>query len=133
MDRGEDDDWFGSGFIRLMAALAAIGILGAIAWLLYAKHPVVNLRVMTPKVAMEEPFSVLAGLQQQGLIAHLGVSNVSVQQYEAAKKIAPVVCVQNLYNVAFREDDDFVHLLAAEGVPYMPYFPLGGFNRCRPT
>ena len=89
---------------------------------------VVNMRVMGPKVDIATPFTVLAELQQQGLIAHLGVSNVTPEQYAAAKKIAPVVCVQNLYNVAFRDDDAFLHQLAAEGIPYMPYFPLGGFN-----
>ncbi len=89
---------------------------------------VVNMRVMGPKVDITAPFTVLAELQGQGLIAHLGVSNVTPQQYAAAKKIAPVVCVQNLYNVAFREDEAFLGQLAAEGVPYMPYFPLGGFN-----
>jgi len=89
---------------------------------------VVNMRVMTPKVDIEPLYTVLAELQGQGLIAHLGVSNVSPAQYAAAKKIAPVVCVQNMYNVAFRDDDAFLHQLAAEGVPYMPYFPLGGFN-----
>ena len=86
------------------------------------------MRVMSPKIKIEAPFSVLAELQQQGLIAHLGVSNVSPAQYAAAKGIAPVVCVQNLYNVAFREDEAFLQQLAAEGVPYMPYFPLGGFQ-----
>ncbi|HEY4010253.1 MAG TPA: oxidoreductase [Acidobacteriaceae bacterium] len=89
---------------------------------------VVNMRVATPKVNIEEPFTVLAELQQQGLIGHLGVSNVTPAQYEAAKRIAPVVCVQNLFNVAFRDDDAFIQQLAAEGVPYMPYFPLGGFK-----
>lgn len=89
---------------------------------------VVNLRVMGPDISMEEPFTVLAELQGDGLIAHLGVSNVTPAQYAAAKKVADVVCVQNLYNVAFREDDGFVEQLAAEGVPYMPYFPLGGFK-----
>ena len=89
---------------------------------------VVNMRVIGPKVNIEAPFTVLTELQQAGLIAHLGVSNVTPAQYAAAKKIAPVVCVQNLYNVAFRDDEDFVQQLAAEGVPYMPYFPLGGFK-----
>ena len=89
---------------------------------------VVNMRVMGPKVRIEEPFTVLAELQKQGLIAHLGVSNVTPAQYEAAKKIAPIVCVQNLYNVAFRGDDAFIQQLAQEGIPYMPYFPLGGFK-----
>ncbi len=89
---------------------------------------VVNMRVMGPQVNIEEPFSVLADLQREGLIAHLGVSNVTPAQYGAAKKVAPVVCVQNLYNIAFRDDDDFIQQLAQEGVPYMPYFPLGGFK-----
>ena len=86
---------------------------------------VVNMRVMGPKLEIEAPFTVLAGLQQQGLIAHLGVSNVTPAQYAAAKKIAPVVCVQNLFNVAFRDDDGFIEQLSGDGVAYMPYFPLG--------
>ncbi len=89
---------------------------------------VVNMRVMGPKVDITAPFTVLAELQAGGLIAHLGVSNVTPEQYAAAQAIAPVVCVQNLYNVAFREDDEFLHQLAADSVPYMPYFPLGGFK-----
>jgi aryl-alcohol dehydrogenase-like predicted oxidoreductase len=89
---------------------------------------IVNMRVADPTVSIEEPFTVLAELQQQGLIAHLGVSNVTPSQYETARRIAPVVCVQNLFNVAFREDDAFIQQLAGEGVPYMPYFPLGGFR-----
>ncbi len=94
---------------------------------------IVNMRVMGPTMDIEAPFTVLAELQQQGLIAHLGVSNVTPAQYETAKKIAPVVCVQNLYNVAFRDDDSFIQQLAQEGVPYMPYFPLGGFNPLQST
>ena len=89
---------------------------------------VVNLRVMTTKVDIEEPFTVLAELQRQGLIEHLGVSNVSAQQYAKAKGIAKVVCVQNLYNIAHREDDAFLDELKGQGVAYVPYFPLGGFN-----
>ena len=89
---------------------------------------IVNMRVMGPKVDIEPLFTVLAGLQQQGLIAHLGVSEVTPAQYEAAKKIAPVVCVQNMFNVAHRKDDVFLKELNAQGVPYVPYFPLGGFS-----
>jgi pyridoxine 4-dehydrogenase len=89
---------------------------------------IVNMRVMGPKVDIEPLFTVLAELQGQGLIAHLGVSEVTPEQYEAAKKIAPVVCVQNMYNVAHRKDDVFIQRLNSEGVPYVPYFPLGGFS-----
>ena len=89
---------------------------------------VVNMRVMGPKVNIAELFTVLAELQQQGLIEHLGVSEVTPEQYAAAKKIAPVVCVQNMYNVAHRKDDNFIDELNTEGVPYVPYFPLGGFS-----
>lgn len=89
---------------------------------------IVNMRVMGPKVDITPLFTVLAELQGQGLIQHLGVSEVTPEQYEAAKKIAPVVCVQNMYNVAHRKDDVFIKQLGKEGVAYVPYFPLGGFS-----
>ncbi len=89
---------------------------------------IVNMRMMGPQLDIEAPFTVLAELQQQGLIAHLGVSEVTPEHYEAAKKIAPVVCVQNMYNVAHRKDDAFITQLQQEGVAYVPYFPLGGFS-----
>ncbi len=91
--------------------------------------PIVNLRLMGPTANIEETFTVLAELQQQGLIAHLGVSEVTPAQYAAAKKIAPVVCVQNMYNVAHRKDEAFIDELKQGGVAYVPYFPLGGFTR----
>ena len=77
---------------------------------------------------IEEPFTVLAELRSQGLIRHLGLSNVTARQITQAQKIAPVVCVQNLYNVAHREDDALVEELAAQGIAYVPFFPLGGFT-----
>jgi pyridoxine 4-dehydrogenase len=70
----------------------------------------------------------LAELQQQGLIRHLGVSTVNAEQIAEAQSIAPVVCVQNLYNIAQRRDDALVDSLAAQGIAYVPYFPLGGFS-----
>ncbi|SBN62906.1 Predicted oxidoreductase [Curtobacterium sp. 9128] len=73
-------------------------------------------------------FEALAELQQQGLINHLGLSTVDAEQLAEAQGIAPVVCVQNLYNVAHREDDPFVDLTAAQGIAFVPYFPLGGFS-----
>jgi len=71
---------------------------------------------------------VLAGLQRQGLIRHLGLSNVSPGQLAEAQAIAEIVCVQNLYNVAHRNDDSFVYDLAMQGIAYVPFFPLGGFT-----
>ncbi|MFE0677687.1 aldo/keto reductase family oxidoreductase [Streptomyces sp. NPDC058867] len=78
--------------------------------------------------SITEAFETLAGLQQEGLIRHLGVSNVTAEQVEQARGIAPVVCVQNLYNLAHRHDDDLVDHLAAEKIAYVPFFPLGGFT-----
>jgi aryl-alcohol dehydrogenase-like predicted oxidoreductase len=93
---------------------------------------VVNLRVGgitgPTEASIEAPFTVLAGLQQKGLIRHLGLSNVSPKQFAEAEKIAPVVCVQNFYNLAQRGDDAFVDDLAGRDVAYVPFFPLGGFS-----
>ena len=89
---------------------------------------IVNMRVMTPETDIEELYTVLAELQRAGLIAHLGISQVTPAQYAAAKRIAPVVCVQNMYNVAHRTDDSFIDQLGEDGVAYVPYFPLGGFS-----
>lgn len=78
--------------------------------------------------SIAEQFEVLAELQQQGLIRHLGVSTCSAEQIVEARSIAPVVCVQNFYNVAHRVDDELIDSLAAQGIAYVPYFPLGGFS-----
>ncbi len=71
---------------------------------------------------------MLAQLQQEGLIKHLGLSTVSAEQIAEAQSIAPIVCVQNFYNLAHRVDDDLIDSLAAQGIAYVPYFPLGGFS-----
>jgi pyridoxine 4-dehydrogenase len=93
---------------------------------------VVNLRVggfSSPEPgSIAEPFSVLAQLQKEGLIKHLGLSTVNAEQVTEAQSIAPVVCVQNLYNIANRSDDDLIDSLATQGIAYVPYFPLGGFT-----
>ncbi len=93
---------------------------------------VVNLRVggvMAPSPgSIEEPLTVLSELKRQGLIRHLGVSNVSPEQFAEAQKITEIVCVQNLYNVALRSDDGFIDDLAEQGIAYVPFFPLGGFT-----
>ncbi len=79
-------------------------------------------------MAMTEPMTVMAELQQQGLVRHIGISNVNAVQFAEAQKVAPVVCVQNMYNVAHREDDAFLDDLAKQGVAFVPFFPLGGFS-----
>jgi pyridoxine 4-dehydrogenase len=93
---------------------------------------VVNLRVggmMAPSEgSIEEPLTVLAELKRQGLIRHLGVSNVTPGQVAEAQRITDIVGVQNFYNVANRNDDAFIRDLAAQGIPYVPFFPLGGFT-----
>jgi pyridoxine 4-dehydrogenase len=78
--------------------------------------------------SVAEPFETLAGLQQQGLIRHLGVSNATAEQVAEAQAIAPVVCVQNMYNLAYRHDDQLIDVLAGQGIAYVPFFPLGGFS-----
>ncbi len=93
---------------------------------------IVNLRVggvMGPvEGSIKEPLTVLAELQQQGLIRHLGLSNISPAQLAEAQTITEIVCVQNLYNLAHRNDDGFIGDLARQGIAYVPFFPLGGFN-----
>jgi pyridoxine 4-dehydrogenase len=93
---------------------------------------VVNLRVggfMGPvEESIAEPMTVLAELKSQGLIRHLGVSNMTPRQLAEAQKITDIVCVQNFYNVAHREDDTFIDALAGQGIAYVPFFPLGGFT-----
>jgi pyridoxine 4-dehydrogenase len=90
----------------------------------------VNLRITDSRAAdaITGPFSVLAALRQEGLIRHLGVSNVSAEQLAAAQSIAPVVAVQNFYNLAVRADDALVDQCAEQGIAFVPFFPLGGFR-----
>jgi pyridoxine 4-dehydrogenase len=93
---------------------------------------VVNLRVGgvtgPSEGSIEEPLTTLAELKRQGLIRHLGLSNVTPGQLAKAQTVTEIVCVQNLYNVAHRNDDDFVEDLAAQAIAYVPFFPLGGFS-----
>lgn len=93
---------------------------------------VVNLRVggaMEPSEgSIEEPLTVLAELKRQGLIRHIGLSNVTPKQLKEAQSITEIVCIQNFYNVARRSDDAFIDDLAAQGIAYVPFFPLGGFT-----
>jgi len=94
---------------------------------------VVNLRAMfdmhgPAEGSLEAPLTALAELQQQGLIRHIGLSNVTAKQVDDGRKITDIVCVQNQYNLANREDDALIDKLAAEGTAYVPFFPLGGFS-----
>ena len=94
---------------------------------------VVNLRIMLDvrgpaEGDIEEPLSALAELQRKGLIRHLGLSNVTAKQVSQGQTIAKIVCVQNLYNLAHRNDDALIDSLAKSGVAYVPFFPLGGFS-----
>jgi pyridoxine 4-dehydrogenase len=94
---------------------------------------VVNLRSMfdvhgPAEGSLEEPLTTLAGLQEKGLIRHIGLSNVTRKQIEDARKMVNIVCVQNAYNVASRADDPLIDELEKEGIAYVPFFPLGGFN-----
>jgi pyridoxine 4-dehydrogenase len=126
--RGEDASW--------RPALSAVDLTEAVHSNL--KHlgldvlDVVNLRVgdpiSSPDQSIAEPFEVLNGLKREGLIRHLGISNVTIANLRQAQKVAPVVCVQNLYNIAHREDDELVDICAKEGIAFIPYFPLGGFT-----
>ena len=93
---------------------------------------VVNLRVggmMAPSEgSIEEPLTVLAELKRQGLVRHVGLSNVTPRQLQEGQRITEIVCVQNFYNLAHRDDDAFVDALAEQGIAYVPFFPLGGFT-----
>ncbi len=93
----------------------------------------VNLRAMfdthgPAEGSLEEPLSVLAELRRQGLVRHIGLSNVTRKQVQDGQKIAPIVCVQNNYNLAHRADDALIDDLARDGIAYVPFFPLGGFS-----
>jgi pyridoxine 4-dehydrogenase len=94
---------------------------------------VVNLRAMfdihhPAEGSLEAPLTVLADLQQQGLIRHIGLSNVTARQIADGRKMCQIACVQNYYNLAHRDDDALIHDLARQGIPYVPFFPLGGFT-----
>ena len=126
--RGEDKSW-----IHALSRQELIdGVRDNLRNLSLDRLDVVNLRVggvMGPtEESIEDPLTVLAELQRQGLIRHIGLSNVSAEQLAEGQKITEIVCVQNLYNVAHRTDDVFIEDLAKQGVAYMPFFPLGGFN-----
>lgn len=126
--RGEDKSW--------IHALARQELIDAVHDNLrnlgLERLDVVNLRVGGMLEPLEgsiyEPLAVLAELKRKGLIRHLGLSNVSPEQLAEAQRITEIVCIQNMYNVAHRNDDDFIDDLARQGIAYVPFFPLGGFT-----
>ena len=99
---------------------------------------VVNLRLMfdthgPAEGDIEAPLTALADLQRQGLVRHIGLSNATAKQVADGRKITDIVCVQNQYNLAHREDDALIDQLAADGIAYVPFFPLGGFSPLQST
>ncbi|HEY2481731.1 MAG TPA: aldo/keto reductase family oxidoreductase [Caulobacteraceae bacterium] len=125
--RGDDASWI----LALTPADLTRGVHDNLRNLGIEALDVVNLRVGglqgPSEGSIEEPFAALADLQRQGLIRQLGLSNVSSAQLAQARRIAPVVCIQNYYNLAHRDDDALIGELAALGIAYVPFFPLGGF------
>ena len=110
-----------------------IGLEGNLRNLGLTRMEVVNLRLMgsghgPSEGSIASEFGALAELQQEGLIRHLGLSNVTMRQFDEAQRIAPVACVQNHYNLVHRDDDEMIVTLSEMGIAYVPFFPLGGFT-----
>ena len=132
--RGEDGSW--------IPAMSRDALIGAVHDNLRnlgvdALH-VVNLRSMLgvhgpTEGSLEEPLTVLADLQQQGLVRHIGLSNVTAGQIADGRRVCSIACVQNMYNLAHRGDDALIDNLARQGTPYVPFFPLGGFTPLQST
>ena len=127
--RGDDGSWIAWNAPEELAQ----GLQNNLERLDLKAMEVVNLRIMGAGHGPSEgsiagQFQAMAELQRRGLVKHLGLSNVTSHQVEEAQAIAPVVCVQNMYNLAHREDDDLIDSLAKLGIAYVPFFPLGGFT-----
>ncbi|HEY1883221.1 MAG TPA: aldo/keto reductase family oxidoreductase [Candidatus Cybelea sp.] len=127
--RGEDGSW--------LPAMTPAGLTSAVHDNLRNLEldvlEVVNLRIMgrghgPSEASIEEPLTALLELQAAGLIRHIGLSNVTAAQIEQGRRMAEIVCVQNNYNLAHREDDAIIDALAEDGIAYVPFFPLGGFT-----
>ena len=126
--RGEDSSWK----VALSPQELTDGVHSNLRNLGLDALDIVNLRVGPPLspagASIEAPLTILAELKQQGLIKHIGLSTVSPAQFAEGQKITEIVCIQNLYNLANRNDDAFLDDLNTQGIPYVPYFPLGGFT-----
>ncbi|UEP26255.1 aldo/keto reductase family oxidoreductase [Burkholderia ambifaria] len=126
-----DDD--GSWLPALSAAALAAAVHDNLRNLGLDVLDVVNLRIMfdvhgPAEGSIEAPLSALAELQRQGLVRHIGLSNVTTAQIAEGRRICDIACVQNHYNLAHRDDDALIDALGRDGIAYVPYFPLGGFN-----
>ncbi|KUY90140.1 MULTISPECIES: aldo/keto reductase family oxidoreductase [unclassified Burkholderia] len=127
--RGEDGSWLPAFSAEALAAAVQDNLRNLGLDVL----DVVNLRIMfdthgPAEGSIEAPLSALAELQRQGFVRHIGLSNVTAAQVAEGRRICDIVCVQNHYNLAHRDDDDLVDALGRDGIAYVPYFPLGGFN-----
>ena len=126
--RGEDRSWIHA----LSGKELSEGVHDNLRNLGLDQLDVVNLRVggisEPSEGSIEGPLTVLAELKRQGLIRHIGLSNITLRQFQEAQRITEIVCVQNFYNVAYRNDDAFIDALARQGIAYVPFFPLGGFT-----
>jgi aryl-alcohol dehydrogenase-like predicted oxidoreductase len=127
--RGEDGAWLPAFSAQALAS----AVHDNLRHLRVDVLDVVNLRIMfdthgPAEGSIEAPLSALAELRRQGLVRHIGLSNVTAAQIDEARRICEIVCVQNHYNVAHRDDDALIDALARDGIPYVPYFPLGGFS-----
>ncbi len=123
--RGDDGGWNlrrDAGFLRQSVEdnLRNLGL---------QQMQIVNLRMGGPQDDIATPMKAMRQMQEEGLIAHIGISTVSARQLQQARDIARIVCVQNMYNLAHRADDAMIDALAQDGIAYVPYFPLGGFNQ----
>ncbi|HEX3984080.1 MAG TPA: aldo/keto reductase family oxidoreductase [Acidisoma sp.] len=127
--RGEDGSWLPA----LSPAELRTAVEDNLRNLGLDRMDVVNLRSMHGLLGpaegpLDEQLTALAEMQRQGLIRHVGLSNVTQRQIEQARRILPIVCVQNAFNLAHRQDEPLIHRLADDGIPYVPFFPLGGFT-----
>ncbi|WP_226051067.1 aldo/keto reductase family oxidoreductase [Dickeya chrysanthemi] len=127
--RGEDGSWFNASSPKELTQAVHDNLRNLGLDVL----DVVNFRVMINAYSpvegsIEAPLTTLAELQQQGLIRHIGLSNVTASQVAQGQTLCNIVCVQNHYNLAHRSDDELIDTLAAAGIAYVPFFPLGGFN-----
>jgi len=127
--RGEDGAWLPA----VSAAALTDAVHDNLRNLRLDALDVVNLRIMfsphgPAEGSIEAPLTALAELQRQGLVRHIGLSNVTANQIAEGRRLCEIVCVQNQYNVAHRADDTLIDALARDGIAYVPYFPLGGFS-----
>lgn len=132
--RGEDGSWIRAGSPQELTQAVHDNLRHLGLDVLEA----VNLRSMLgthgpAEGSLEEPLTALAELQRQGLVRHIGLSNVTATQIADGRRICAIACVQNMYNLAHRDDDALLHGLATDGIPYVPFFPLGGFTPLQST